>query len=283
MPLSRRLVMNLESRCDGEVTSLGVWDLTVPALFSIEDGTIALWLEGRIPASAQLSLSVPHLVRRAAWDNSLFYREPPQHVHRFIDYTKSFASIDDLIQRTETLISAQRIRVYAENLLEQVRGSRPVAPDRSNVFHPLTGEIIPSSDYLDAVPFKFATMKRHWKGVDAKELYDFTLAFGKPDANAFLAAMFSGSKDRFNDVGKLDDAILTLARTRDVELFKDIVLKWNHDQRLILNFGDHSRLVTEDGIDGYRAALEWCDDFVRLALQLEDSVKDFLFSRKEAH
>lgn len=279
MPTARRLVMNLECRHPESMARLGAWDLTVPALCSIEDGSIRYWLDGKIPSSAHLSLSVSHPVRRAAWDDALYYTEPPQTVQSFIDYTKRFPSIEDLIQRTETVISAQRIRAHAETLSRQVKASRPVAPGNAATTHPLTGEFLSPGTGSDEVPFRFATMYRHWTGVDAKELYDFTIAFGKPDANVFLKEMFAGADPGFNDVAKLDEAILTLARTRDVALFKEIVDTWNSEQALMLNFGDQGRLVTDEGIDGYKAAVEWCDDFVRSAMQLEDAVKDFLFRR----
>ncbi len=277
MPHSRRLVLTLERRDNAGVASLGIWDLTIPALFSIEEGSISRWMDGRIPSSAHLSLSVPHSIRRASWDEVLHYNDPPLLVAQFIEHTKRFPSIEDLIRRTEILMSAQRIRVIAETLLDQVQRAKPVAPFGSSVAHPLTGELMSRHQTEGSVPFHFATMKRHWKGVDPKELYDFTMEFGKPDADAFLSAIFSGVKDRFSDTERLNEAILTLARTRDVKLFKEIVKKWNDEQYLVLDFGDHSRLITNDGINGHQAALEWCHDFVRSALQLEDEVKDFLF------
>lgn len=281
MPHSRRLVLHLERRDESGTYPLGFWDLTIPALHSIEDGTISDWLAGRVPSSWQLSLSVPHEVRRASWDNCLFYIDPPVLVQRYIDHTKKFPSIDELIRRVEVLISAQRIRAYAEALHEQVRHASPEAPDHRDVTHPITGELIVSNGDGDIAPFHFATMQRRWKGVDPKELFDFTRAFGKPDADAFLSTMLSGAKEKLTNIEQLNDAILTLAHTKDVDHFKEIVQKWNGEQRLILDFGDHSRLITPDGFDGHRAALQWCKDFVRSALQLEDSVKDFLFKPEE--
>jgi hypothetical protein len=273
----RRLALNLEHRDGVTLNSLGMWDLTIPALFSIEDGTIQGWMSGAIPSSAQLSLSVPHAIRRASWDHQLFYCDPPSAIENFVEYTKKFSSIDDLIRRTEILTSTKRIRSVAETLLEHVRNAKPALPDTDEITHPLTGELMASSEIKDAAPFHFATMKRHWKGVDAKELYDFTMAYGKPDADAFLSAMFSGPQDRFTGIDTLNDAILTLAKTRDIGLFKEIIKKWNQEQNLVLDFGDYSRLITEDGFNGHKAALEWCSDFVRSALQLEDEVKEFLF------
>jgi hypothetical protein len=277
VPQSRRLVLNLERRDDVASAAFGMWDLTIPALFSIEDGSIKHWMASCIPSSAQLSISVPHAIRRASWDRRLYYCDPPSVIESFIEYTKRFASIEDLIRRTEILTSTQRIRSVAEMLFEQVKCARPVATEAEEVTHPLTGEVLERALKEDSVPFHFATMRRHWKGVDAKEFYDFTMAFGKPDADAFLSAMFSGTQARFTGIERLNDAILTLAKTRDIALFKEIINKWNEEQNLILDFGDYSRLVTEDGFNGHQAALEWCSDFVRSALQLEDEVKDFLF------
>jgi hypothetical protein len=277
VPHSRRLVLNLERRDDAALVPFGMWDLTIPALFSIEDGSIKHWLAAGIPSSAQLSLSVPHAIRRASWDRCLYYCDPPSVIESFIEYTKRFASIEDLIHRTEILTSTQRIRSVAEMLFEQVKCAKSVATEAEEVTHPLTGEVLERELKEDCVPFHFATMRRYWKGVDAKEFYDFTMAFGKPDADAFLSAMFSGTQDRFTGIERLNDAILTLAKTRDIALFKEIINKWNEEQNLILDFGDYSRLVTDDGFNGHKAALEWCSDFVRSALQLEDEVKDFLF------
>jgi hypothetical protein len=274
-----KLLLSLERRDRSGITDLGQWDLTLPALFAIQDGVISTWLSGKIPSSAQLSLSVPHVVRQASWDASLFVKENDRRLESFLKKCAGVEDIAGLISKIEVLQSVTSLRVHAEALLDAVLSTRYLSEDSAKATHPLTGQILKSDTYSSLVPFRFGFLTGRWNGVKPDDLADFMRETRLIDARTFVSTILTRSHVEALDTRPLDDALVHLARTGDFSTFKTVVEHWNRNQHVLVDFSDPQTIVVPDGATGYDIAVNWCQQYLQSVYELEQGVKEFLSSR----
>jgi hypothetical protein len=279
MPPPIKLLLSLEKRDRSGVSDLGQWDLTLPALFAIQDGVVSTWLTGRVPSSAQLSLSVPHIIRQASWDGALFIKANDKRLERFLKKCAAVKDIAGLIVKVEVLQAVTSLRVHAEALLEAVASTSKLSSDVNKTTHPLTGQISKVRPGAELVPFRFGSLTGRWKGVKADDLADFTRERRLIDARTFVSTILSRSSVDALDVRPLDDALLQLARTGDFSTFKKLVERWNSMQHVLVDFSDPKTIVVPDGATGYDIAVNWCRQYLLSVYELEQEVQEFLYSQ----
>ena len=273
-----KLLLSLERRDRSGIANLGQWDLTLPALFAIQDGVISSWLSGKIPSSAQLSLSVPHVVRQASWDSALFIKENDKRLEVFLRKCADIKDISALIFRIEVLKSVTSLRVHAEALLEAVISTTYLSEGETKATHPLTGQILQSDPGSGLVPFRFGSLTGRWKGVNADDLADFMRESRLIDARKFVSTVLTQTNAEALDVRPLDDALVHLARTGDYSTFKNLVERWNRNQNVLVDFNDSQTIVVPDGATGYDIAVNWCRKYLQSVYELEHGVREFLAS-----
>lgn len=279
MPPPIKLLLSLERRDRSGVTDLGQWDLTLPALFAIQDGVISTWLSGRIPSSAQLSLSVPHVVRLASWDAALFIKENDKRLESFLKKCAGAKDIAGLIFKVEVLQAVTSLRVHAEALLEAVVSTRYLSDDAQKVTHPLTGQISTAGIDAELVPFRFGALTGRWNGVKPDDLADFMRESRMIDARTFVSTILTRSNVEALDIRPLDDALAHLARTGDFSTFRNLVEQWNSKQHVLMDFSDPQTIVVPDGETGYDKAVNWCRRYLQSIYELERGVQEFLSSQ----
>lgn len=279
MPPPIKLFLSLERRDRSGVTDLGQWDLTLPALFAIQDGVISTWLAGRIPSSAQLSLSVPHAVRQASWDAALFIKENDKRLENFLKKCAAVKDIAGLIFKIEVLQAVTSLRVHAEALLEAVNSTSYLSEDAKKATHPLTGQISKADTGAELVPFRFGSLTGRWKGVKPDDLADFMRESRLIDARTFVSTILTRSNVEALDTRPLDDALVHLARTGDFSTFRNLVEGWNSKQHVLVDFSDPQTIVVPDGATGYDVAVDWCRQYLQSVYELEQGVQEFLSSR----
>lgn len=276
MSPSIKLLLSLERRDRSGTTDLGQWDLTLPALFAIQDGVISSWLSGSIPSSAQLSLSVPHVVRQASWDAALFIKEHDRRLETFLRKCAEVKDIAALIFKIEVLKSVTSLRVHAEALLEAVVSTTYLSEGDTKTTHPLTGQILQAEAVTGLVPFRFGSLTGRWKGVKPDDLADFMRESRLIDARKFVSTILTRTNVEMLDVRPLDDALVHLARTGDFSTFKRLVERWNSNQHILMDFSDSKTIVVPDGETGYDIAVNWCRQYLNSVYELEQGVREFL-------
>lgn len=272
-----KLLLSLERRDGLGVTDLGRWDLTLPALFAIQDGLITRWLEGQIPSSAQLSLSVPHVVRQASWDCALFVKANDKR--RLELFFRRYSAVDDigtLILKIEVLQAVTSLRVHAEALLEAVISTSYLREDAKVTSHPLTGQMLKVESGDKLVPFRFGSLTGRWKGVKPDDLADFMRESRLIDARTFVSTILSRTSVDALDLSPLDDALVHLARTGDFSTFRTLVERWNNKQHVLVDFSDPKTIVFPDEAVGYEVAVNWCLQYLQSVYELEEGVREFL-------
>lgn len=276
MPTPIKLLLSLERRDYTGIEDLGQWDLTLPALYALHEGAISSWLDGRIPSSAQLSLSVPHAIRHASWQNALFIK---QHDKRLDAFLKKCASVDDiagLIHKVEVLQAVTSLRVHAEALLEAVVSTQYLSDNAAKSTHPLTGEILDNSCSEELVPFGFGSLTGRWKGVKPDDLADFMRESRLIDARTFISTVLSPTSMNSLDIRPLNDALAHLARTGDFGTFENLVERWNNKQQVLVDFSDPNTIVVTDEMTGFDIAVNWCREYLNSVFELEEGVREIL-------
>jgi hypothetical protein len=271
-----KLLLFLERRDHTGVGDLGQWDLTLPALYAINEGVISNWLDGKIPSSSQLSLSVPHAIRQASWDNALFVKQNDKRLEVFLKKCASINNIADLIQKIEVLQAVTSLRVHAEALFEAVVSTTHLSNNVEKSTHPLTGEILQSAGSEELVPFRFGSLTGRWRGVKADDLADFMRESRLIDARTFISTILKPSNIDMLDVNPLDDALVHLARTGDFATFRQVVERWNDRQHVLVDFSDPSTIVVPDAVSGYDVAVDWCRKYLKSVFELEQGVQEIL-------
>lgn len=245
-------------RTDGRVpTPLGRWDLFLPALKALADGSLGFWSQ-EIPASFELCRRIDHECREAAWDGVLSVAGPDGWIERFSSALAA-RDLDVVAMDYAVLEGAISVRELAAGLSEAIRNAA-VADPGSPAVHPLADGEKPDAN----MPFGFAVSVARWKGINPKAFVDFAVGSGSPDAEAFLETVIRQPARWFNDISSLETALLRLAGDRDVEAFRIAVAEWNARQDVSIRIPNREVLVpalwarTED-------ALYWGDEFMNSA------------------
>ncbi|MDW9478731.1 hypothetical protein GOB57_08440 [Sinorhizobium meliloti] len=233
---------------------LGRWDLFLPAVKALADGSLARWRDV-VPASYELCRRVDHACREAAWDGVLAVTGPDGWLEGF---SSALAAKDLDLVATDygVLEGAISVRDLATGLAEAIRNAA-VADAGSPAVHPLADNEAPDVN----MPFGFAVSVARWKGINPKAFVDFAVGSGSPDAEAFLETVIRQPSRWFNDISSLERALLRLADDRDVEAFRIAVADWNARQDVSIRMPNRDVLVpalwarTED-------AVYWGDEFM---------------------
>jgi hypothetical protein len=253
------------SRTGGErPVPLGKWDLFLPAVNALADGSLRQWPTA-VPASYELCRRVDHDCREAAWDGVLAVAGPDDWIERF---SSAMAATDlDLVARDYAVLEAAiSVRDLATGLVEAIR-SAAVADPGSPALHPLADSERPDVN----MPFGFSVSVARWKGVNPKAFVDFAVGSGSPDAEAFLETVIRQPSKWFKDISALEAALLRLAADRDVEAFRVAVADWNALQDVSIRMPNRDVLVpalwarSED-------AVYWGDEFLDSARGLVRSL-----------
>jgi hypothetical protein len=223
-----------------------------------------------------LSLSVPHVVRQAAWDAALYIKGGDRRLEGFLKRCEEIKDISSLIFKIEVLQAVTSLRVHAEALLEAVISTNYLNNAAEKTTHPLTGRVSADSWGLELVPFRFGSLTGRWNGVKPDDLADFMRESRFIDARTFISTILAPSSVDTLDVRPLDDAILHLARTGDLLTFKNLVERWNSNQHVLVDFSDPKTIVVPDGTCGYDIAVDWCRQYLKSVYELEQGVQEFL-------
>ncbi len=243
---------------------LGRWDLFLPAVKALADGSLADW-NAVVPASYELCRRVDHECREAAWDGALTVTGPHGWAERF---TSAMAGrdLDHVAKDYAVLEGAISVRDLAVGLAEAIRNAAVAAPG-SPAIHPLADHETPDPN----MPFGFAISVARWKGINPKAFVDFAVGSGSPDAEAFLETVIRQPARWFTDIKALETALLRLAGDRDTEAFRIAVADWNARQDVSIRMPNRDVVVpalwakTED-------AAYWGDDFMESARGLVRSL-----------
>lgn len=275
MSIPPRLVINICDRVPNGFIAFGLYDLTMPAAFAIRDEMFDTWGTGYIPPTARVCMHVAHDARLAAWRGSLYSYDLAHMSGPFLASVERFGGAERLIDYLESRYAARSIRRHAESLMSDIQKAEFVTSGRLDLLaHPLTGEVTPPETASSCdIPFAFAGMEAVWKGVDPRDLYEFSLdRDGVPDAMEFLSASFSRPDDAVADIEELDDAVHALRHTRDTRLFKKWIAEWNAKQDVRIRLRDERKAV---GFDISRdEAVEWCRSYLASAVDLERSLDE---------
>jgi hypothetical protein len=276
-----RLVINICDRLPNGFVSFGLYDMTLPAAAAIADKAFDTWSTGYIPATVRVCMHVSHEARTAAWNGRLYSYDLPHMADPFAASVARFGGHDRLLEYLETKYAARGIRRHAEAIMAEIESAEFVQGSKLKLIaHPITGEVKSSSDPVENgdIPFAFAGIEAIWKGVDARELFDFTRdRGGVPDAMEYLAANFSRPDDAVSDLEGLDAAVHALRHSRDPGLFRQWISEWNSKQDVRMRFKDERRAVGLGAMRGKDDALHWCRQYLASAIDLEGSV-DALYS-----
>jgi hypothetical protein len=266
-----KLQINLCERLQNGFRAFGVFDLTAAAAVAIDDHEFDDWESGYIPASTPVCLVVSHEARTAAMEGLLFSYDL-KHVHGpFLASVGRFGGASRLIEYLAVRDSARSVTRQAERLLERVREAEFV--DRAaarSIAHPLTEEVGLAGD---GIPFAFVGMEAVWRGVDPRELLQYTAANGgEPDAYGLLASFFAAPEDAVGAIDELDDAVHAFRLGADGPEFKRWVSDWNAKQAVRIAVSDDRRAVGLRPDLDKNAALAWCVSHLEKARQLESSI-----------
>jgi hypothetical protein len=249
------------ARASGErFFGLGRWDLFLPAVNALAEGTLGQW-DRSVPASYELCRRVDHDCREAAWDGCLSVSGPDGWLRRFEKAMES-RDLGGVASDYAVLEAAISVRDLATGLADAIRNATVSAPGGSSV-HPLAQGETPDAN----MPFGFAVSVARWKGVNPKAFVDFAVGTGSPDAGAFLETVIRQPSRWFNDITALEAALLRLAADRDVESFRIAVADWNALQDVTIRLPNREVLIpavwakSED-------AMHWGDEFRNSAQQL---------------
>lgn len=243
---------------------LGRWDLFLPAVKALCDGSLSRWPTA-IPASYELCRRVDHECREAAWDGALTVMGPDGWIERFSG-AMAGRDLDLVAMDYAVLEGAISIRNLAVGLAEAIRRAAVAAPG-SPAVHPLADHDAPDAN----MPFGFAVSMARWKGVNPKAFVDFAVGSGSPDAEAFLETVIRQPARWFTDIKTLETALLRLAGDRDAEAFRIAVADWNAKQDVSIPMPNRDVIVpalwakTED-------AVYWSEDFMDSARGLVRSL-----------
>jgi hypothetical protein len=278
MHIFPRLVLNLCDRMQNGFIAFGNYDMTMPAAAAIGDGSFDAWRMGYIPATTAVCTHVRHEARVAAWNGTLYSYDLEHMAEPFVRAVSRFGGHERLVEYLDAKYSARSIRRHAESLMSQIEGAEFVSSSRIQwLAHPLTGEVNPRGqiDVEGDAPFAFAGLEAVWKGVDARDLFDFTKERGgDPDAMEYLAASFSRPGEVVEDIGDLDDAVHALWHSHDAPLFRKLIAEWNAKQHVRMKFKDERRAVGIGSIADKRDALEWCRKYLDSAVDLERHIDE---------
>lgn len=276
-----RLVINICDRIENGFIAFGLFDLTIPAAAAIMDRTFDTWSTGFIPPTTQVCTHLTHEARTASWNGTLYSFDLPHAAPQFEAKVDRFGGAVLFLEYLEAKYAARGIRRHAEAMYAKLEKAEFVPATRLEwLAHPLTGEVrqYGDTDLPGDVPFAFAGMEAVWRGVDARDLYDFTKERGgHPDALEFLAASFTNPDDIVRDVVGLDDAVVALRQSRDLRQFRKWVDEWNSKQDVRVALQDERLAVSLVPSLDKPGALEWCRRYVMSAIELEDSV-DAMYS-----
>ncbi|MCS4089875.1 hypothetical protein [Rhizobium sp. BK176] len=243
---------------------LGQWDLFLPAVNALADGTLCRWPTA-IPASYELCRRVDHDCREAAWDGLLAVSGSGAWIDRF---SRTMAATDlELVARDYAVLEAAvSVMDLATGLVDAIRNAA-VADPGGPALHPLADAEAPDVN----MPFGFAVSVARWKGVNPKAFVDFAVGSGSPDAEAFLETVIRQPSKWFKDISALEASLLRLAADRDVEAFRIAVADWNALQDVSIRMPNRDVLVpalwarSED-------AVYWGDEFLDSARELVRSL-----------
>lgn len=252
-------------RTDGHrPVPLGRWDLFLPAVKALADGSLSGWTTV-VPSSYELCRRVDHECREAAWDGALAVAGPDGWVERFSS-AMAGRDLDHVAMDYAVLEGAISVRDLAVGLAEAIRNAAVAAPG-SLAFHPLADHETPDAN----MPFGFAVSVARWKGINPKAFVDFAVGSGSPDAEAFLETVIRQPSRWFTDISALEAALLRLAGDRDTEAFRIAVADWNARQDVSIRMPNRDVVVpalwarTED-------AVYWGDEFMDSAKGLVRSL-----------
>lgn len=273
-----RLVINLCDRLPNGFISFGTYDMTMPAALTMAEGPFDGWISGYIPASTHVCMHVAHDARVAAWNGTLFSFDLQHMADPFLRSVARFGGHARLIEYLEAKYSARGVRRHAESLVAQIEGAEFVPASRIQwLAHPITGEVqAPGQVRREGdVPFAFAGLEAVWRGVDPRELYDFTKdRGGVPDAMEYLAASFSRPGEIIENIEELDDAMHALRYSQDARLFHKWIADWNAKQNVRMKLKDERRAVGFGSLVDKQEALVWCRQYLDSAMDLEKAVDE---------
>ncbi|MBY3433129.1 hypothetical protein HFN89_02900 [Rhizobium laguerreae] len=258
------LKLELARTGGGRSWPLGRWDLFLPAVNALADGSLWQWPTA-VPASYELCRRVDHGCREAAWDAALAVAGPKGWIERFTG-AMAAADLEVVANDYAVLEAAISVRDLATGLVEAIR-TAAVADPGGPAVHPLADSETPDVN----MPFGFAVSVARWKGVSPKAFVDFAVGSGSPDAEAFLETVIRQPSKWFNDISALEAALLRLASDRDVEAFRIAVADWNARQDVSIRMPNRDVLVpalwarSED-------AVHWGEEFLVSARQLVRSL-----------
>lgn len=243
---------------------LGAWDLFLPAVNALADGSIGQWGDCIAP-SYELCRRVDHDCREAAWDGFLVVDGPSGWFERFA-FALSGRDLELVTRDYAVLEAALSIRDLARGLTESIKTAAVGDPGSASI-HPLAETDNPDVD----IPFGFAVSVARWKGVNPKAFVDFAVGSGSPDAEAFLETVIREPSRWFNDISSLETALLKLLRDHDVVAYRLAVASWNAKQDVTIKVPNRSVLVpaiwarSED-------AVHWGNEFLESATKLVDAL-----------
>ncbi|MNU87241.1 hypothetical protein D3C71_770220 [compost metagenome] len=273
-----RLVINLCDRLPNGFISFGTYDMTMPAALTMAEGPFDGWISGYIPASTHVCMHVDHDARVAAWNGTLYSFDLPHMADPFLKSAARFGGPARLIEYLEAKYSARGVRRHAESLVAQIEGAEFVPASRIRwLAHPITGEVHPPGEAHREgdVPFAFAGLEAVWRGVDPRELYDFTRdRGGVPDAMEYLAASFSRPGEIIENIEELDDAMHALRHSQDARQFHRWIAEWNAKQNVRMKLKDERRAVGFGSMVDKQEALVWCRQYLDSAMDLEKAVDE---------
>lgn len=278
MQRTPRLVINICDRVPNGFIAFGLFDLTIPAAAAIREGTFDGWSTGYIPPTTQVCMHVTHEARTAAWQGTLYSFDLQHAAGQFEAKVTRFGGPALLLEYLEAKYAARSIRRQAEALYRKIQKAEFVPAARLEwLAHPLTGEVRHNdgSDQPGDVPFAFAGLEAVWRGVDARDLYEFAKERGgSPDAQEFLSTNFGNPAGIIRDVAGLDAAVRNLRENRDLRHFRRWVDEWNAKQDVRIALQDERRVVGLLPSVDKSGALQWCRRYVRSAMELEQSVDE---------
>ncbi len=273
-----RLVVNLCDRLPNGFISFGTYDMTMPAALSMAEGPFDGWISGYIPASTHVCMHVSHDARVAAWNGTLYSFDLQHMADPFLRAVGRFGGHARLIEYLEAKYSARGVRRHAEALVSQIEGAEFVPASRIQwLAHPITGEVhAPGQVHPEGdVPFAFAGIEAVWRGVDPRDLFDFTKdRGGVPDAMEFLAASFSRPDEIVENIEDLDTAVHALRHGKDSRQFQKCIAEWNAKQDVRVKLKDERRAVGLGSRVNKQEALAWCRQYLDSAIDLEKAIDE---------
>lgn len=273
-----RLVINLCDRLPNGFISFGTYDMTMPAALSMAEGPFDGWISGYIPASTHVCMHVAHEARVAAWAGTLYSFDLQHMADPFLRAVGRFGGHARLIEYLEAKYSARGVRRHAEALVAQIESAEFVPESKIQwLAHPITGEVhAPGQVHSEGdVPFAFAGIEAVWRGVDPRDLFDFTKdRGGVPDAMEFLAASFSRPDEIVENIEDLDNAMYALRHGHDTRQFQKCIAEWNAKQDVRVKLKDERRAVGLGSTVNKQEALAWCRQYLDSAIDLEKAIDE---------